>query len=64
MVNLHLHWSTLVYGVILIILLTLTFWRYKPSGAMWGPDLSGLSNIFWGVVTVIFTLIWGGIFWW
>jgi hypothetical protein len=59
-----IHWTTVVFGIILTILLYRSFKDYSNgSGSRYG-DISGLINIFWILVTIIFVAIWGGIFWW
>lgn len=60
----NLHWSTLVYGAVLIVLLALSLWPRESNAGNYTPDTSALANLFWFVVTALFTLIWGGIFWW
>lgn len=60
MITLHWHW--LVYIPVMIVLLYLTFKENRSGGGY--IDLSGLANLFWGVVLIVFNLVWGGIFWW
>jgi hypothetical protein len=55
------HWH--FYIVISIILLYFTFKSYPKSYGSY-INLNGVENFFFGVVFVIFTLIWGGVFWW
>lgn len=50
-----------IFIPIAIVLLYLTI---KPRKSYGWPDTSGLANIFWGIVLITFTLVWGGIFWW
>lgn len=58
-----LHWSTLVFIVVIIPLIYLSFKDYSDGGGSY-MDMSGLYNIFWVLVSIIFVAIWGGIFWW
>ena len=54
------HWH--FYVVISLILLYFTFKSYPKSYGY--LNFNGVENFFFGVVFVIYTLIWGGIFWW
>lgn len=57
------------YNVVAIIaILLLSFLTVKDHsngyhGGYFG-DLSILINIFWFLITMIFVILWGGIFWW
>ena len=63
MIELKLSIPTIIYIVIAIILLMLTIYpREKQSGYL--GDWSQLSNYFWGIVFIVFTLIYGGVFFW
>lgn len=54
------HWH--VYIAISIVLLFLTF---KPYEREYGYiTFNGLKNLFFGIVFIIYSLVWGGIFWW
>lgn len=64
MTDIHVHWSWLVFAPIIIVLLILTFYLRESNHGNFTPDTSVLSNLFWGIVTVVFSLIWGGFFWW
>lgn len=52
------------YCTIALIMLYKTIKPRKSNAGMFSPDTSGLCNILWGIVLLMFTLIWGGIFWW
>lgn len=60
----NLHWSWILFTVIIIPLILLSVWKRKSTAGNFTPDLSGLSNLFWTIVTVIFILVFGGFFWW
>ena len=53
------HWH--VYIVVSIILLYYTFKPYEKSYGY--LNFNGIENFFFGCIFVIYTLIWGGIFW-
>jgi hypothetical protein len=57
-----LHWQWLIFIPVALILLYLTFKEPQRTGGY--LDLSGLNNLLWGIVLVVFVLVWGGIFWW
>ena len=54
--------STLIYGVIMILLILLTIYpRETNSGYI---NTTGCANIFWLLVSIVFTLIYGGFYFW
>jgi hypothetical protein len=53
-----------IFVPILSVLMYLTFKNYPSWGGSGYIRLDGLPNLFWGFITVVFILIWGGIFWW
>lgn len=57
----ELHW--VIYVIIMVLLLYGTFKRYPRQGGGY-LNFDGIENFFFGCLSVIFTLIWGGIFWW
>lgn len=57
------HWTNLIFGIICLILLYLTFSDHGSSSGGYG-NISGLINVFFGLLLIIFIAIWGGIFWW
>lgn len=54
----------------LAYILTMVFllWRvFKDYSDEWGGgyiNLNGLPNFVWLIVTIVFNLVWGGIYWW
>jgi len=58
-----IHYSTIIFVVILVIMLYLTFKNYGANEGGMG-NIAILSNAFFGMLLIIFVLIWGGIFWW
>jgi hypothetical protein len=60
-----IHWSIVVFTIVCATLIILTFKNYRTPGSGSGyGDVSGIINIFWGLVLLIFIAVWGGIFWW
>jgi len=59
MIMIEVKLTTVIYIVIAIFMLYKVF-KEEDSGGF----LSGLSNAFWFVLFIVFTLIYGGIFWW
>jgi hypothetical protein len=58
------HWQWAIFLPIMATLLVLLFVPRRSNHGNFTPDTSGLAALFWGVVLVIFVLIWGGVFWW
>ena len=57
-----IHWTTVLYSVIMTVLLYYTF---KPDKSYGDYNFGkGLGNVLAFIGVVIFNLIWGGIFWW
>lgn len=54
-----LHWSTIIYAVVLISCIGYLLFSEEDYGYL--PDLRKPILV---VVLIIYTLIWGGIFWW
>lgn len=53
---------TLIYGVIMILLILLTIYpRETNSGYI---NTSGCANILWLLISIVFTLIYGGFYFW
>ncbi len=65
-----IHWTTLLYVVIAIILVIGIVRDYFSSyyGGLWSggkrSNAFGVNSYVYGVLLLIFTLIFGGIFWW
>ena len=56
----NLHWSWIVFAVVVLLLLIGIFKEEKNSG-----DYSfNLMKPFFAIILIAFVLIWGGIFWW
>lgn len=53
---------TIIYGVVLIILILLTIYPREERG--WYIDFGGCANLFWLLVAIVFTLIYGGFYFW
>ena len=45
-------------------MITLSHWHFYVVISLILLYFNGVENFFFGVVFVIYTLIWGGIFWW
>lgn len=60
----YLHWHWLIFIPIAITLALLSVWPRRNNGGWYTPDTSGLTNLFWIIVFIVFVLIWGGLFWW
>lgn len=65
-----IHWSTVVYIIVMILLV---IWWLKDfldgnsGGGLWSHGRrkeSGIEGIIAIILIIVFTLIWGGIFWW
>lgn len=54
--------ENLIFFAILGFLLWRSFKHYPSSGDY--NLLRGIENFLWLVGTVVFILVWGGIFWW
>lgn len=61
-INIEIHW--IFFSVIALTLLVLTLYPRQSNHGNFTPDTSALANLFWGVVLILFVLIWGGFFWW
>jgi len=57
----HIHWTYVVFGIGLIFLLYQSFRDYGGGGDY---DFSGIINILWIAVTIVWVAVWGGILWW
>jgi len=55
------YWNTIVYLLTIISLIVRLWWRKKQPVNYYAVDLETPLLIIGGIV---FTLIWGGIFWW
>ena len=62
MVTIEIHW--IVFTVVVIALSILTLYPRDSTAGNFTPDMSILSNLFWGIVLAVFILVWGGFFWW
>lgn len=62
MVTLSWHW--IAFMIILTPLIIATFFPYRSNAGNFTPDTSVFTNLLFGIVSVLFVLIWGGIFWW
>lgn len=53
---------TIIYGIIMILLILLTIYpRETNSGHI---NTTGYANIFWLLISIVFTLIYGGFYFW
>lgn len=65
-----INWNFIVYGVVAMPLLIILIINYFSviSGGMWGHGKKayrvGLSGFISVIAWIVWTLIWGGIFWW
>lgn len=53
----NIHWSTIVY-VIVIALMIIRMIKIRHI------DWCGQGHVFWLTAIILFTAIWGGVFWW
>jgi len=56
--------TTAIYFIIAILLIYLIVKPRASNAGNFTPDTSGLASLFWIVIFIIFTLIYGGVFWW
>ena len=54
-----LEWNVLVYGLVMLIGIGYLLFGKEESGF-----LGGLEKVIAFIGLIIYTLIWGGIFWW
>jgi hypothetical protein len=59
-----LHWNLFIFIPIAIVLLFLIIIPRESVYGNYSPYTSGFLNFAWLIVGIIFTLIWGGEFWW
>ena len=53
----NIHWSTIIY-VIVIALIVIRMIEIRHI------DWCGEGHVFWLTAIILFTAIWGGVFWW
>jgi hypothetical protein len=60
----YLKLETVIYIIVAVIMIYQAIRPRERNGGNFTPDTSSLANLFWGVLFLIFTLVYGGIFWW